>query len=227
VKYNERSAGRLVTPTMDFAFLSPVVRRILRNVAGRDVLDLGCGSGRYSRLAAQLGGNVVGIDRSGNQIAHAIAQERADPLGIEYRHADILSVELDRASFDVVLLMFVLLDVPRAAAVEEIAGVASRALIEGGRIVIADVHPHNVDRPNALEHFQLKQSKTYFDNGAEAFSETRFEDKSPVRFDPNFHYRLDFLLNCLSSRGFCLKELVELEGSAPFPTHMAIDAQRL
>src|SRR5215469_13894586 len=45
--------------------------RILPDVAGKDVLELGCGGGQWSMWLAGRGARVVGLDLAGRQLAHA------------------------------------------------------------------------------------------------------------------------------------------------------------
>ncbi|MBV8384049.1 MAG: class I SAM-dependent methyltransferase, partial [Planctomycetaceae bacterium] len=76
------------------AILRPITERRLRGAGvrqGMRVLDLGCGAGDVSMLAAELlgpSGSVVGIDRSPEVIA--FARERA-------RSAGLRRVDFDRA----------------------------------------------------------------------------------------------------------------------------------
>ena len=64
------------------AVLRPITERLLHNAgidAGMRVLDLGCGAGEVSMLAAELvgpAGSIVGIDRS------HVAKERARESGL-------------------------------------------------------------------------------------------------------------------------------------------------
>src|SRR5437016_574445 len=58
------------------------------DVAGRRILDLACGHGRFSRELARRGAAVLGIDISAALLAKARAAESAAPLGIAYLHAD-------------------------------------------------------------------------------------------------------------------------------------------
>jgi ubiquinone/menaquinone biosynthesis C-methylase UbiE len=66
--------------------LRPITERLLRNAgiaAGMRVLDLGCGAGDVSMLAAELvgpEGSIVGIDRS--QEVLNVAKERAREVGL-------------------------------------------------------------------------------------------------------------------------------------------------
>ena len=70
------------------AMLRPITERLLRNVgidAGMRVLDLGCGPGDVSMLAAELigpEGSIVGIDS--NQESLNMAKERAREGGLHH-----------------------------------------------------------------------------------------------------------------------------------------------
>src|SRR5687767_5928403 len=49
----------------------PIVRRLLGDVAGKRVLDAGCGTGRHTAWLAQQGARVTGVDPSSAMLAHA------------------------------------------------------------------------------------------------------------------------------------------------------------
>ena len=66
--------------------------------AGMKVLDCGCGAGRFTRLAADRGAAVAGIDASSGMIE--IAAERT-PEG-DFRVGDIEDLPWESKSFDVV-----------------------------------------------------------------------------------------------------------------------------
>ncbi len=76
--------------------------RVLGDVAGKDVLELGCGAAQWSILLAQRGARVVGLDNSERQLEHArhLMAER----GIDFPlvHSSAESVPIPDASFDVV-----------------------------------------------------------------------------------------------------------------------------
>jgi len=54
--------------------------RILDDVSGRDVLELGCGAAQWSIALAALGARVTGLDVSHGQLAHARRDSPALPL---------------------------------------------------------------------------------------------------------------------------------------------------
>jgi SAM-dependent methyltransferase len=71
---------------------------LLGDVAGKDVLELGCGAARFSIALAARGARSVGVDYSERQLEHARA------LGAEFPlvHTPAENVPLPGASFDVV-----------------------------------------------------------------------------------------------------------------------------
>jgi SAM-dependent methyltransferase len=72
---------------------------------GGSVLDIGCGGGRLSRMAARHAGRVVGIDYDPRNIGIARAEET--PPHVEFRLGDVTAV-LPGERFDLALLVAVL-----------------------------------------------------------------------------------------------------------------------
>jgi len=87
---------------------------------GMRVLDVGCGAGCMSLLAARLvgpSGAVVGVDRSPQALAVARSRADAERLRqIEFVHGDLADLEFDDA-FDAVIGRFVLMYLPEPSAV--------------------------------------------------------------------------------------------------------------
>src|SRR5262245_38150594 len=104
---------------------------------GKRVLDLGCGIGDPTlQVAVLVGphGRVLGVDLSEDMIA--TAKERAAALGlahVEFRAADVTTLELAPGSFDVVLGRWSVIYMRDVAAT--LARVR-KALVPGGRIAL-------------------------------------------------------------------------------------------
>jgi ubiquinone/menaquinone biosynthesis C-methylase UbiE len=80
--HSERELERLTVQARDLAAHTTVLFRRAGIAAGHRVLDIGCGSGDVSFIAAELvgpSGHVVGVDRS--PAAIEVARERARRLG--------------------------------------------------------------------------------------------------------------------------------------------------
>ena len=107
------------------------------------LLDLGTGTGRILEVFSPRIRRGLGIDLSKEMLAVARAKlESADITNCRVRYGDIYRLAVEEASVDVVTIHHVLhfLDDP-AAVVKD----AVRALRPGGRILIVDFSPHQVE----------------------------------------------------------------------------------
>ncbi|MCA8928802.1 MAG: class I SAM-dependent methyltransferase [Alphaproteobacteria bacterium] len=78
----------------------PSVRALLPSLAGKRVVDLGCGFGAFARWAAEQGAaEVVAFDLSENMLARARAETAAEQ--VRYGRADLEALVLPEAAFDV------------------------------------------------------------------------------------------------------------------------------
>ncbi len=75
---------------------------ILGDVAGKDVLELGCGAAQWSVLLAGQGARVVGVDNSARQLEHARGAVAAAGADVSLVHASAEEVPLPDGSFDIV-----------------------------------------------------------------------------------------------------------------------------
>lgn len=75
---------------------------VLGDVAGKDVLELGCGAAQWSILLARLGARPVGVDYSERQLEHARSALAETGLDFPLIHAAAEQVPLPDGSFDVV-----------------------------------------------------------------------------------------------------------------------------
>jgi SAM-dependent methyltransferase len=73
------------------------------DLAGVDVLELGCGTGYVSAWAARGGAGPVGLDNSARQLATARRMQREFGLVFPLLHADAERAPLADASFDLVI----------------------------------------------------------------------------------------------------------------------------
>ncbi|MCI3242554.1 MULTISPECIES: class I SAM-dependent methyltransferase [Streptomyces] len=121
---------------------------LLGDVSGRAVLDLGCGSGLYTRTLRELGAaSVAGVDSSEGMLGFARRRAAAEGMDISYfaREADAPPAEGDPeldGRFDLVYSVYVLCYAPTRQALSGFCRTARRALRpEGGRFVFATLNP--------------------------------------------------------------------------------------
>jgi SAM-dependent methyltransferase len=118
------------------------MREHVGDVRGRQVLDVGCGEGRFCRVLKELGAEVVGIDPTPEFLAKG---RQADPDG-QFALAVGEALPFADKAFDVVVSYLVLIDIPdfRRSILE-----AARVLKPGGRFVVANLNSFITTRPNA------------------------------------------------------------------------------
>lgn len=80
--------------------------RILRPLAGKRALDVGCGAGLLAEPLSRLGAAVTGVDAAEENVAVATAHAHAGGLAIDYRHGDLAALGL--GTFDLVTSMEVI-----------------------------------------------------------------------------------------------------------------------
>jgi len=77
--------------------------RALPDVTGRDVIELGCGTGYFSAWLARLGARPVAVDITEAQLETARAMQRRFGAEFQLIHASAEDVPLPDGSFDVAL----------------------------------------------------------------------------------------------------------------------------
>ena len=126
--------------TFRAAFFGPLHLEACGDVRGLRVLDVGCGSGYFSRLLAERGAEVVGIDWSEKMIEMARGRETEQTLGITYRRMDAREVDqhFEAESFDLVTGCMAFMDIADPTpALAAAAGVMKPT----GRLVMCNIHP--------------------------------------------------------------------------------------
>lgn len=75
---------------------------VLGDVAGKDVLELGCGAAQWSIGLTKRGARCVGLDNSQRQLEHARENQRTAGIDFTLMHASAENVPLPGDSFDIV-----------------------------------------------------------------------------------------------------------------------------
>lgn len=109
----------------------------------RDFLDIGTGTGRILELFGTRIERGVGIDLSHKMLSVARANlQKADLRNCQVRHGDMYQLPFNGQSFDAAVVHQVLHYVDDAA---DVIAEAARALRPGGRLVVVDFAPHDLE----------------------------------------------------------------------------------
>jgi SAM-dependent methyltransferase len=103
-EYQERHGPQLNKKALAWGvWAMPEARlRVLGEVAGKDMLEFGCGAAQWSIFLYKLGARPVGLDLSGEQLAHARTLMRKAGVDFPLVEASAEAVPLPDTSFDIV-----------------------------------------------------------------------------------------------------------------------------
>ena len=182
----------------------PSVRARLPDIAGIDVVDLGCGYGWFCRWAAEHGAaSVLGIDFSEKMLAKAQA-ETPNGERISYERADLDTASLPAAAFD---LAYSSLTLHYIADLDRLLGTVHDALRPGGRFVFSCEHP--------IRTAPLEPEFITGDDGARRWALDHYLVDGPRRLDwitegvVKHHRRLSTTISALLTAGFEIAGLEE------------------
>lgn len=199
----------------------PAIMHELGDIRGKRILDLGCGDGYYSRLMAEAGADVVGVDFSQEFIDLAKKQEQKQPLGIHYFNGDIANMDfLPSAEIDGAVADFVFVTIPTQEKYIQAIKEVHRALKKNGTVLISRGHPANFNRPEQRrsKDYSLSYDKepSYFDSLTPQHVKMNIEGK-PVEWT-NYHRSLEDFLNPWLENRFVITKVIE-----PKPAQDAIE----
>jgi SAM-dependent methyltransferase len=131
---------------------------LLGDVAGRDVLEVGCGAAQCSRWLAAHGARAVGVDLSGGMLRAGAARTAG---GVGLVQADARALPFAAASFDISCSAYGA--VPFVADPERIMSEVARVLRPGGLWVFSVTHPVRWAFPDDPGPAGLRVTRSYFD----------------------------------------------------------------
>ncbi len=210
LKYSEmpRSTGGLAE-----AGEWPAFRELLPDLAGKRVLDLGCGFGWHCRYVTQQGARLaVGVDISEKMLARA--RETTNDTRITYLRCAIEDFAFAAAQFDLVISSLALHYV---GCFDVICQRVYGCLATGGIFVLSVEHPvftcmaaqeWCLDSDGQRKHWPVDE---YFQEGPR---NTRWMTENVIKN----HRTAATYVNTLVEAGFSIRRLVE---PRPLPEHLA------
>lgn len=197
-KLAEAYAARIDTKPHNAYYERPATLSLLPEVAGKRILDAGCGPGVYAEWLTARGADVVCIDASDSMIG--LAKQRLGEK-VQIIQADLgkpLDFLEDR-SFDIVLCALALDYVEDWLALfREL----HRVLKPGGNLVFSVSHP--------FADYLIYKPESYFTTDAVEYTWRGFGFPLVM---PSYRRPLSALINPLIEAGFMLERIVE-----PLPT---------
>jgi ubiquinone/menaquinone biosynthesis C-methylase UbiE len=132
---------------------STAIRELI-DVRGKNVLDIGCGGGIYSRALAEMGAaQVTGVDFSEEMLLGATAYcEDYDQINFVIGNA--LQTNLENNTYDVILKRALIHHIDNRNDLEKSFAEAFRLLKVGGTLVVQDRTPEDCLLPGSKKHIR-------------------------------------------------------------------------
>ena len=187
--------------------LRPMILKMAGKVRGQNVLDIGCGDGRYSELFARSGANVIATDLAAPQIE--MAQRKHAHQNIRYSVGDVSAADAEPGSMNLVLANMVVPSIGSVEKLDELFAQARKMLRPDGRFIVSVLHPlilspnqDDFDRPVNFD------PANYFNEGSPYRSEAKTNAGNTMVFN-EAHFSLTKISELLSKNGFLIKFMVE------------------
>lgn len=190
----------------------PNLLRMLGALKGKQVLDLACGQGIFSRLMADQGAHVVGVDLGKELIELAEKKNKDYKFKVHYFHSpsDDLYMIKD-GTLDIVVCVLALQNIEK---LQETLKEVSRVLKKGGKFYAVLNHPA-FRNPGATHWgYDEKEGKQYR-RVEEYVSESKIKidmtpgSKSDKKFTVSFHRPLQVYVKAISKYTMAITRLEE------------------
>ncbi|UCD97094.1 MAG: class I SAM-dependent methyltransferase [Candidatus Bathyarchaeota archaeon] len=184
--------------------------KLLGNVEGKDVLEIGCGGGHNTIVLAKWGARSTGLDISEEQLKHAERLAHEHKVAVQFHLGNMEQMEMfPDANFDIVLSSCA---IGYSENIERTFHEAFRVLRRGGAFVFCVVHPFR-NRGRAIRYSgrKLWGIGNYFDRRRRTWI-WRFGDVVAKFY--GYHRTMQDYFNALTSAGFVVEGLFEPE---PYP----------
>ena len=175
------------------------LQKLFPDVAGKDVLDLGCGYGWHCKYAVELGARrVLGIDQSEMMISEANRRNAAPDIA--YRICSLQDYDYPAATYDLVISNLVLHYVEDLGAIYERI---HKTLRSGGVFLM------NIEHPT----FTAGVNQQFFADGTWPVDDYYYPGLRRTDFlgheITKYHHTLTQILNGLIQAGFSLEAIEE------------------
>jgi len=196
-RYHE---GRTVAKKMVYNEFNevPATLSLLRKIKGKKILDLGCGTGIYTKILKRRGAHVQGIDISPKMIEIAKQNVR----GVDFRIGSVYDLPYESGTFDIVL----------ASLVVHYFGNLDRAFKEIRRVLKKNgVFIFSSDNPVMAVTHRIKGRSRKYRVFGDYFKEKKFYERWPrigVRV-PYQHFTFQTWIKTIVRNGFVLEDFID------------------
>lgn len=194
-KYHEKRKSKLIYNEYNEM---PATLSLLKNVKGRKILDLGCGTGIYTKILKKRGAIASGIDLSPKMIELA----KKNVKGVDFRVGSVYKLPYKPGTFDMVL----------ASLVMNYFSNLDKAFREIKRVLKRDgVFIFSIDNPVINVTHRIKGKPRRCRVFSDYFKEGKLYEYWPtfgVRM-PYHHFTFQTLIRTIVKNGFSIEDAMD------------------
>ena len=186
--------------------ITTALEKLLTNVAGKKILDAGCGNGYFSSWLTERGAQVFGVDGSSEMIEIAKMKYADIPFKV---HDLTLNFPEPDQSYDFVFANMLLMHMD---SISIFLSDAKRLLKPNGELIFSVLHPC-FNQPTSNLYKTLWQKITFAKPSSLAFD---YYSHHPGRYESHFktklshyHRTLEEYSNVTSNSGFTIMQIIE------------------
>jgi len=176
----------------------PATLSFLKNVKGKKILDLGCGTGIYTKILKKRGAKVYGVDISPEMIEIA----KREVKGVEFKVGSAVDLPYKSGTFDMVLASLVIHYFP---SLDKAFSEIRRVLKKDGIFIFSSDNPvvaatHRMrGKPRKYRVF-----RNYFDEGKFYKRWPRIKSRVPYQ-----HITFQTMIRAVVRNGFNIEDFVD------------------
>jgi len=193
--------------------------KLLGNVKGKDILEIGCGGGQNAIVLAKWGANSVGLDISEEQITYARKLAKKERVKVPFYVGNMEDLSIfHNESFDIVLSSFA---IGYTENLTRTFQEVFRVLRKKGLFVFAEVHPiANRGRITRYGERRIWGVSNYFDRRRRMWT---WKTGGKVAKFYGCHRTIQDYFNLLVTARFVIEKILEPE---PYPLEKMSETER-
>ncbi|MES2224393.1 MAG: class I SAM-dependent methyltransferase [Patescibacteria group bacterium] len=212
--------------------IAPNLLRLIAPQKGQRILDVACGQGYFSRMCAEKGADIVGIDQSAVLVEKAKAQASGKEFYIVGNAETLDAYKLEAC--DTVFSVLALENIKNIPAVME--GI-QQLVKEGGKVIFVLLHPafripqHSDWGFDSKKTVQYRKVEKYLSEVSIPIELAPFKGSKETKkvTTVTFHRSLQWYMKAFRNAGFAITNIEEWNShktSQPGPRQHAEDAAR-
>lgn len=230
IMWNKKAVQSFIIPTLSRELiLKRYVLKLLGSLKDKYVLELGCGSGYWTRIFHARGAICTGVDISNEQIKLAKSLSDKDITYIKHDAGDFVSSK----KFDIVFIDHIISETRSPKKIIQIFKSAKSLLRKEGFIVLNEMHPSVANFP--FKNMVVEKRYYYFKSGTPIIFRVKQQHNKHIKIK-DYHWTLQDFSGFLHKTGFVIDEIIEprfmksklsnsyLSLRNKFPSHIIIKA---